>query len=345
MNIAVPMFDYVDVIAQITDGSTVQKLTITKTQYGAAPLFANHVVNTTNTSTAANWEVESSYIEDSDHNKTSYAYAGLVGDIAANCKVSLKFTNNATDDEGNVNVSGSTNVGLFCGELGANSVLTANFDSTSSNKSYSITTTSGAAGGIVGKMTSGSKLILTGSGFGSVTQSINGATYAGGIVGEAHDAYIGTDTANEPTADMSITSGFKASGTTLNGGTASGYLFGYYENTASDTASGNVVTPAKKFTIDSSFRNVPLTFASNNAGGYFGVLENNTSSAGTIVFDGGISDVTANLNSSTDTLLNINFGSGKSNQGGVIYKYKTNSLMNILNVKNTFVYNHTSNVN
>lgn len=349
MNLAVPMFNYLDVAAQITDGTTgannTRSLTITKTDYAIAPLFANHVVNSGSVSTEAKWEIISSYIEDNSHNKTSYAYAGLVGDIAANCKVNLKYTNNATDDEGNVNVSGSTNVGLFCGELGANSVLTANFDSTSSNKSYSITTTSGAAGGIVGKMTSGSKLTLTGSGFGSVTQSVTGETYAGGIVGEAHDAYIGTDTANEPTADMSITSGFKASGTTLNGGTASGYLFGYYENTASDTDSGNVVTPAKKFTIDSSFRNVPLTFASNNAGGYFGVLENNTSSAGTIVFDGGISNVTANLNSSTDTLLNINFGSGKSNQGGVIYKYKTNSLMNILNVKNTFVYNHTSNVN
>lgn len=345
MNIAVPMFDYVDVIAQITDGSTVQKLTITKTQYGAAPLFANHVVNTTNTSTAANWEVESSYIEDRDHNKTSYAYAGLVGDIAANCKVNIKFTNNAQDDEGNVNISGSTNVGLFCGELGSNSVLTANFDSASINKNYSITTTSDTAGGIVGKMNSGSKLILTGSGFGSVTQSITGATYAGGIVGEAHDAYIGTDTSTEPTADMSITSGFKASSTTLSGGTASGYLFGYYENTASDTASGNVVTPAKKFTIDSSFRNVPLTFASNNAGGYFGVLENNTTSgAGTIVFDGNVSDI-ANVNEQdANKLLKINYGSGKSDQGGVIYKYKTNNLQNTLNVKNTYVYNNISNV-
>lgn len=347
MNLAVPMFKYLDVAAQITDGTTgannTRSLTITKTDYAIAPLFANHVVNSGNVSTEAKWEIISSYIEDNSHNKTSFAYAGLVGDIAADCKVNIKYTNNATDDEGNVNVSGSSDLGLFCGSLGANSVLTANLDSSGSNTNYSITTTSGSAGGIVGNMASGSKLILTGSGFGSVTQSITGQTYAGGIVGEAHDAYIGTDTATDPTADMSITSGFKASSTTLSGGTASGYLFGYYKNTAADTTSDDTVTPAKKFTIDSSFRNVPLTFASGKAGGYFGVLENNASSAGTIVFDGGISDVSA-VADNADKLLKINFGSSNSNQGGVIYNYKTNALANSLNIKRTYVYNETSDV-
>ena len=143
-----------------------------------------------------------------------------------------------------------------------------------------------------------------------------------------------------------ITSNFKAANTTLNGTTASGYLFGSYTNAATSYAEipEDGDTPAvpastvsdRTFTIDTSFRNVALTFAANNAGGYFGELNNNATGA-TVTFDGGVSDVSANLNDGTNTLIKANYN-GKSDLGGVAYKYKANALENSFVVGNTYIY-------
>ena len=76
--------------------------------------------------------------------------------------VKLDLTNNAfgqTENNHFVNVTGSESIGLLCGEMNGNSSLEANILS-GTNNNYSVTSSNGVAGGVVGKMNTGSKLIM-----------------------------------------------------------------------------------------------------------------------------------------------------------------------------------------
>lgn len=315
------------------------------------PIFATTIQNTTN-ATAPLIITVNLQVDTSNENAGINKYAGVIGSISENTSASLTVTNNMKFDDSPANVESTTAVGFLCGQMGTNSSLTATINS-GTNTNYSVTSTSGAAGGLVGSMANGSKLILSNPGLNSITQSITGATYAGGIVGEATGAYIGVSDPDRAIGSMTITSSFKTASTTLSGTTASGYLFGCYTNTATEYAAipADGDTPAvpastvsnRTFTIDSSFRNVSLTFSSNNAGGYFGVLNNNATGA-TVTFDGGISNV-ANINDNSDKLLEITFTKGKKLEGGVVCFYNVNDLTNTLHIMNTYVHNVSSVVN
>ncbi|MBQ8967670.1 hypothetical protein [Ruminococcus sp.] len=331
MNISVPLFNFVDVTAQITNGTASQQLAFTRTASGNAPLFANHVVNTTSTAAEADWKIVLNVFNDGTDD-WDYSYSGLIGDIASSSKVKVEFTNNGYTADAIIDVAGSSDVGLFCGTLGANSTLTAILN-TGTNTNYTVSTSNGAAGGIVGKMNNSSKLILSGSGFGGITQSVSGTTYVGGIVGEAHDAYIGAVDTETPSS-MSITSAFHTTKTTVSGNMAAGYLFGYYE-ASSD----------KSISVDSGFTNT-VVFAENNApskvGAYFGILETTDTVGSIFSFDGGMDTLTEstnfnNVRKSITTQFEIT--NSVVSEGGVIGTYKTSSLLNTLSISNTYAYN------
>jgi len=306
------------------------------------PILANQIINNTSATIPLSVNINLVCNTNNNENTSIQNYSGIIGTIADNTAVSLTVSNNMTHSTyGTANVEASGSVGFLCCTMGEKSSLIATINS-GTNNNYSVTSSDGSAGGLVGTMANGSKLILANAGLNSITQSITGAAYAGGIVGEATGAYIGVTDPDLAIGDMTVTSNYKAGSTTLNGTTAAGYLFGSYTNTATTVkeaieadqennieAEPAVIVQDRTFTIDSSFRNVALTFASNNAGGYFGVLNNHATGA-TVTFDGGIGDVLSYDAKDANKLLKINFGNGLSNQGGVIYKYSANDLTNTL---------------
>lgn len=348
INLSKPIFGVLEQCAEICE-MNLSRMTV-EPQTSFTPIFATTIQNTTSATTPLAITVK---LQTDTNNESAGTnkFAGVIGSIHDGVSVSLSVTNN-TSKIGNISpdITADSDVGFLCGQMGTYSSLTAAIDG--SNKNYSVTSTKGAAGGLVGSMENGSKLILSNNNLNYITQSVTGKTYAGGIVGEATGAYIGVSDPDRAIGSMTITSSFKAASTTLSGTTASGYLFGCYTNTATEYAAipADGDTPAvpastvsnRTFTIDSSFRQVAVTFKSNNAGGYFGVLNNNVT-GGIVIINGGVSDVSASLNENTNTLIKANFD-GKSYLGGVIYKYKASNLTNTLLVRNMYAYNTTGNV-
>lgn len=347
LNLDKPFFGTLEQCAEVCILSLSRRTESAQTSF--TPMLAQKIQNTTGATAALNLSVVLS-ADTLNGNNVISDYAGVIGTLDEDSSVNLTVKNNTKYAKGTANVKAAGAVGFLCCSMGEKSSLTAtiNIDTNSNikNVNYTVTSTGASAGGLVGTMANGAKLILSNNQLNNITQSITGSTYAGGIVGDATGAYIGVSDPGRTIGSMTITSNFKASSTTLSATTASGYLFGRYINEATSypeiPADGE--TPAvpastvndRTFVIDSSFRNVSLTFNSNNAGGYYGVLDNNNSGA-TITFNGGISDITANLNDSSDTMLKVNYNS-KSDVGGVIYKYKANALENSLIVENTYIY-------
>jgi len=347
-NLNTALFDYISTDATIilnVNGSDSQDhliLTAFETMTNK-PLFANHVVkgNTNN----AEWKIE---LQDyNDGTAHAYTYGGLIGNIEKGCNVKLDVTNNRTavgNDQKDISVNG--NAGLICGSLG-----TAGSDTNGAtlqvklgsgdNTNHSITSTSasGNAGGLVGEMGSGSKLLLDGTsaGWSGITQSITAGGYAGGIVGKADNAYIGTDAVpgSVDTAVMTISDSFKTTSTTVNGASGSGYLFGYYKTgsarTFNITWSQNGVSANPAITLDSS-----------QSGGLFGVLENTSTTGAAITINGGqtVNATTAStLSSASATTMNVKVSNSQNvyNKGGLIGNYSSQSLKNTLDISNCIV--------
>ena len=279
--------------------------------------------------------------------------SGMIGTIEENASVKLTLTNDAfgqTDYSRFVNVTGSGSIGLLCSEMKENSSLEANILS-GTNNNYSVTSSDGAAGGLVGKMNTGSKLIMptadgANAGFNGLTQAING-TYAGGLVGYAENAYVGTTVpATMYPISMIVGSSVKTTSTTLNGSSGNGQLFGYYkisDVTIPAVMEGEtVVTPevvSKNCTITlDSLSNMPVKAIKGNAGGLIGELEfastAETSAADSPVFTinggAGVTDTSATGTKN----LTLNFSG--SNNGGLIGVYKTADLKNTLEITNVY---------
>lgn len=350
LNLDKPLFGTVEQCAEICELNLSRRTETAQTTY--TPVLAQKIQNTTSASASLNLTVILA-ADTNDENRVISDYAGVIGSLEENTEVTLGVTNSMKFSKGTANVKSAGTVGFLCCSMGEKSSLTATINS-GTNKTYTVTSTGSSAGGLVGTMANGSKLILTNSEFNNITQTVTGSSYAGGIVGEATGAYIGASDPDRAIGSITITSRFKAKATTLSATTASGYLFGSYTNAATSYEAipeipadpeneipGAPGVPAstvnnRTFTIDSTFRNVSLKFESGNAGGYFGVLNNNVTGA-TITFDGGVSDVSADLNDGTNTLIKANYN-GKSNLGGVVYKYTANSLTNTFDVGNTYIY-------
>ncbi|MGN0632662.1 MAG: hypothetical protein ACI4JW_02225 [Oscillospiraceae bacterium] len=238
----------------------------------ASPLYANHVKHDDETGSGNFLKIISNdYLPQSAENIDLGDYSGVIGEMKDNAQLELNFTNYSDKD-----ITGSGDVGLLCGTMGANSSLTAEI-SAESNSTNSVTSTGGNAGGLVGSMADGSSLTvksnITTSGNISATSA---SKYAGGLVGSAENAAV-----NFFESSVTVVA-------TVSGGSGSGGVFGYYENGEGKTF--NVTNYNVNCTVNGDN-------SGGNAGGIFGELQNN---GGTVTID--------STNSITVTGYGGNFG-------------------------------------
>ncbi len=275
-----PLFDYISDNAVIGNSVTLNLFSMT----AGNALLANHVEDADSTAGngTANWNINLAHQYGSYQSLTSQPYAGVIGEMMAGASVKLQF-----NDYQSTAVSSSDNVGMICGEMAEDSSITLEL---TENTAMNVTSTGvgTSAGALVGKMNSGSELILAkipaASTSSSVTASGTGS-YAGGLVGWANNASVtvpsgGMKVGDTTTSVMVI----PVRGTVTAASGSAGGLFGYYKN--NDSAG---IFDLKEYDIEA-------TVFGENCGGVFGALENekgeqtsaakltvkNTANAGTV---------------------------------------------------------------
>lgn len=295
-----PFFEYLDQSATINTGLYLKAK-------GAVngPLLAANYVN----KNSAGAKTISLMIgaEKEDNNLPSFG--GIIGTMGEGTSLSLSVVNKII--EANATITGKGNLGFFCNtmEAGANLTIESYTDANSTNGGstgstpvtigYNISTTGGHAGGFVGEMKSGATgatltvnqtLNLTGS----VTTTATGSA-AGGLIGAAENPTI---TLNNPVTRTGTIEGTSESG---------GFIGKAVYNTG--------VVDLSKISISG------ITISNgNHAGGYFGVLNFDSTTGGTITIK----------NLSQTELIHT----GESWQfGGVIGQYSANSQSSTLKLE------------
>ncbi|MGN0114808.1 MAG: beta strand repeat-containing protein, partial [Acutalibacteraceae bacterium] len=269
--LGVPLFAYISDTSKIigTDDS-ISPVTIISTSTAAAPLFAENVVHSSDTE-YPRWSVVVGKPSDSN----AKDFGGIIGTVGENARVDLNIDNTV-----NASVSSAGNVGLACGTMGTNSALNVTVKSPSdgSDCTYSVTSSGGNSGGIVGYMDAGSTLTVNSSvkTMGTITAS----EYAGGLVGYAKDSAVNFLNNSDKTVTQTV------SGTSGTGG-----IFGCYENT-------------KDQSFDISSYSIDCTLNGINNGGLFGELKNTAA----MTISGG----------TADTLKSTFASSESADYGGIV---------------------------
>lgn len=304
-------------------------------------VLANKIVNPSSSTTQMECSVKLECVgAASGQNVKEKDISGIVGTIDDGASLKLNLTNNGIVSGTNyiVDVTGSGPIGLLCGTMEDNSVLTANIQS-GTNNSYKVTSSDNSAGGLVGKMEAGSALVINNgenTGFQSVAHNVSG-TYCGNLVGYAENAYIGSTVPSSVyPLNMTIDSAVKTAATAeLNGTSGNGHLFGYYK--VSDVTVGS--TTHKNCTITlSGLNNLTVKSTKGNSGGLIGKLEFASTAAASVAsspvftINGG-AGVTGASNTGTQNLT-LNFSG--SNNGGLIGIYQTSSLKNTLHITDVY---------
>ena len=301
-----PLFDYVSTSATITGRGIVEieRIRTDETPGTGGALFANHVYGTG----TASWSILlSNYSKGAEGVTNAASFDSVFGEIQAGATVTINFENNT-----NLAVSGSGNVGLICGTLGDGATL--NVKTAGAGNNISVSSSGGHAGGLVGEMGTGAKLKFDSANntrVNSVTASASGK-FAGGIVGYVNDV-TGTDNFSFKTGEGAVTD-YAVTGTVSGAGGAGG-LFGYYKNSIA------------KFTLEDTYSiasGMTVSSTGGAAGGVFGLLDNFASS---FEFDG---------NASGGETLNVTVSNGVS-RGGVCGSYRSNLLTDTFTVTDTTV--------
>lgn len=295
-----PLFNYVTTDLKITGAGVIKidRRAAALPDGSLGALFADHVIAGSGN---AAWSV---YLAGTSNDSS---FAGLIGDITANGKtVAITFENNA-----NVNISGSGNVGYICGTLNAN--VTLEVTTAGSGSALSVTSTGGSAGGLVGKMESGSTLKFNSANNTRVTSVTSDTGYAGGIVGYADRVNI---------AWKAGVTDYTVSGS-VTGATAAGGLFGYYKNNTNNFV----------FTMENTYAvTAGMEIASTQyAGGVFGRLDN---TAAKFTFNGN-NDGTLSHAEVIRVDLSGKEGYTGTARGGVCGIYRTNYLTNTFEITDT----------
>ena len=115
---------------------------------------------------------------------TDAAIGGLIGTMEGNTRADITFTNQLTSD---LKISGTDHVGLFCNTMKAGSYLTATFKNDTGKVSVAATESGNDAGGFVGHMETDASLTIAGTSVYSVASSYGNA---GGIVGSSVDGSV-----------------------------------------------------------------------------------------------------------------------------------------------------------
>lgn len=266
-----------------------------------AALFAQNVEHDERGgSTSATWNIMAGQYS------STYAhhFSGVLGTVCEGAQVNLTFVNLATATAQSASMISTGNIGLLCGTMEESAGLYVTLSGT--NAAYNVSTSSGAAGSLVGEMQTGTVLEVTlttyeGDAYDlSASRTITGTTYAGGLVGYCD----GTVTIQN--ADSSVAC-YTASGT-ITGGTAAGGIFGYYQNSEDET------DLSEKYAVSGCTVNASVM------GGFFGILKNDA-------------DLTIGNGGSTTT-VSVTAGQSGSAFGGLIGEYHVTSLSHKLEVLN-----------
>lgn len=299
-------FKYLDQSATINEGLYLKaKGTIDE------PLFAANYVKVGNSAEAKTISLMIG-AEKEDNNFPSFG--GIIGIMSEGTSLSLSVVNKIT--EANTTITGTGNLGFFCNtmEAGANLTIASYIDGNSTNSGstgstpttidYDISTTDGHAGGLVGEMQDGATLAvtpalnLTGNVTTTETEPATGELIeaAGGLIGAAENPIIALN--NQVTRTGTI------EGTSESGGFIGRAVY----NTGLELDLSNI-----------SISGITISNG-NHAGGYFGVLNFDSTTGGTIAIK----------NLSQTELIHT----GESWQfGGVIGQYSANSQSSTLKLE------------
>ena len=264
------------------------------------PLLAEYFVNNSNTETeeALSLKIEAAKDTNSGVDER-YSFSGLIGNMAANTKLSLSVENKITE-KGKTKINGTTNLGFFCNTMKEGASLT--ISSYSGDSGYVISTENGHAGGLVGEMGKSAKLTvvpeltLEGS-----VKTTGDKCAAGGLVGKAENSDITL------TGKLTCKETIEAPG---NGTSIGGYIGNalFYDTKALDFSNLDMQATLKD---------------GSHAGSMFGVLNYDCIAGGTLTL--------ANAKA-TPTFQDSNWQSG-----GLIGQYTANSLKSVLKIPNSVV--------
>lgn len=246
---------------------------------------------------------------------------GLIGTMEEGTSADITFTNQFTGD---LKISGTDHVGLFCNTMQAGSSLTATFKSGQGAGKISVAATESGkdAGGFVGHMETDASLTIAGTSVYSVASSSGNA---GGIVGSSVDGSVAVKVSEQDTNIFQF-----ADSITLSAGSnkAAGGLIGSYSITAK---------AAKEFNLSLyQFTNSTIT-GGKNAGGLFGelIIKNTADTADISV---SISGNTENFDNNTNTITTeVSNANVVTNYGGLIGSYQSSNMKNTLKIEKTAI--------
>ena len=161
---------------------------------GNKPLIADYVVHKEG-ATSAEWNIINGVCnnETGEVVNAGCTYSGVIGEMGANAKVKLNFTNHTDKAIVNNNNSDTTSlndVGAICGVMNNGSEIQLSYVTTKAGQT--VTSANGNAGGLVGTM-NGNAVLRIISYPAEISFTVTAARYAGGLVGElTSDATITT---------------------------------------------------------------------------------------------------------------------------------------------------------
>ena len=233
---------------------------------------------------------------------------GLIGTMEANTSADITFTNQFSKE---LNVSGTSHVGLFCNTMKSGASLTATYtkDSGAGNISVKTTLSNNDAGGFVGHMETNTSLTIAGT---SVDKVSAASGNAGGIVGSATDGTISLKTETADGTNDPTTFTF-ADVLTLSAGSekAVGGLIGAYSVTSERNG-----TPINFNLSQYQFKSITVT-GGKDVGGLFGALKNTSTISATVTVSG------KTTSAITTNVTNVTNENEVKNLGGLIGTYDT----------------------
>lgn len=190
---------------------------------------------------------------------TDAAIGGLIGTMEGKTRADITFTNQLTNE---LKISGTDHVGLFCNTMNEGSSLTATLKNGAGKISVAATESGKDAGGFVGHMETDASLTIAGTSVYSVASSSGNA---GGIVGSSVD---GSVTVKDNTGEETNGTFQFADSITLSAGNekAAGGLIGEYNITKS------IVNTSISFDLSKYKFNTVNISGGKNVGGLFGEL-------------------------------------------------------------------------
>lgn len=289
-------FNYLDQSAKIAGG-----LYLKAGESFDTPLLTGSFVNNSNAEKEANLSLMIDAATDTNSGTDErYSFSGLIGNMAADTKLSLSVNNKITD-KGKTKISGTGDLGFFCNTMEAGASLT--IASYEGDAGYTVSTENGHAGGLVGEMKGNAVLTITPNLTIEGSVQTTGGTYAaGGLVGKADTPEINL------TGKVTCKETIAASGEDTSVG---GYI-------------GNAVFKETK-SLDFSNLDVQAALGDgSHAGGLFGVLNYDCISGGTLALANAIT-------------VAPEFQESNWQSGGLIGQYTANSLKATLSIPSSKV--------